>query len=148
MGIKAFLSPDDVLVDVRATDKSRLLGDLCKRAASAIGLNVALVSGEILKREELGSTGMGDGVAIPHARIQGLERPFGVLARLKKLMDFAAIDGRPVDLVFVLLLPGAPEGEQLTALASVARRLRNPEVMAALRGARDAADMYRVMIAE
>jgi hypothetical protein len=75
------------------------------------------ISGEILKRQELGSTGTGGGVAIPHARIEGLNRSFGILARPNKPIDFEAIVGRPVDLVFLLLLPANPVGEQLKALA-------------------------------
>jgi Phosphoenolpyruvate-dependent sugar phosphotransferase system, EIIA 2 len=84
------------------------------------------IAAEILKREELGSTGTGGGVAIPHARIQELNEPFGIFARLNRPIDFQAIDTRPVDLVFLLLLPGDPVGEQLKALATVARKLRDP----------------------
>src|SRR5215471_12486278 len=126
MNIKEFLSPNDTLVDVRASDKTRLLQELGRRAAATLNLAVEWISAEILKREELGSTGTGGGVAIPHARIQGLNRPFSILARLNKPIDFEAIDGRPVDLLFFLLLPADPAGEGIHALASVARKLREP----------------------
>src|SRR5262245_61412542 len=135
MDIKEFLAPSDALVDVRASDKRRLLQELSRRAAASLALAPERIASEILKREELGSTGTGGGVAIPHARIQGLNRSFGILARLNKPIDFQAIDGRPVDLVFLVLLPANPVGEQLKALASVARKLRDPACVRDLRSA-------------
>ena len=146
MDIRAFLSQKNVIVDVRASDKAQLLKDLSARAALEVVLDPALVSAEILKREELGSTGLGSGVAIPHARIPGLGKPYSVLARLKRPLDFAAIDGEPVDLVFLLLLPGSPGGEQLNALAAIARQLRNPTVAAMLRRARDGGEAYNAIL--
>ena len=147
MQISEFLSVDDCLVDVRATDKDALLRELARRAAVAAGLDAATVICEIEKREQLGSTGMGGGIAVPHARIAGLARPGGVLAKLRRGIDFAAIDGKPVDLVFLLLLPAATQGESLPALAAVARRLRDASTAARLREAADRAETYRVMTA-
>lgn len=147
MNIKDFLAPADVIVDMRATDKEQLLRDLSQRAATALGSDADFVTAEILKREELGSTGMGEGIAIPHARIPKLDRPFGMLARLRKAIDFAAIDEKPVDLVFLLLLPRAGEGDQLNALASVARMLRSPVTSSAIRAARDGAEAYEAIVA-
>ena len=148
MQIADFLSPDDTLCDVRAADKDRLLRELTGRAANALRLDAAALADAIAQRERLGSTGMGDGIAIPHARIAGLSKPFGLLARLRRAIDFAAIDGQPVDIVFLLLLPSAARGEQLTALASVARRLRDAQVTADLRDAADGAALYRAIVAE
>ena len=145
MQINEFLSPDDVLVDVRISDKETLLRELSLRAAAAAGIDPAIVTREIDKREELGSTGMGGGIAIPHARVAGATKPVGVLAKLKRPIDFAAIDGAAVDLVFLLLLPAASQGEQLTALAAVARRLRDPMTAEDLRKAADASAVYRVI---
>jgi nitrogen PTS system EIIA component len=145
MEIKDILAPDGVLGDIRAPDKGRLLQELSQRAAVSLGIEAGAVANAILKREDLGSTGVGAGVALPHARLPHVVRPFGILARLRKPIDFAAIDAEPVDLVFLLLLSAVPEGEQLNALACVARKLRIPEVAAALRGAGDAAQMYRAM---
>ncbi len=145
MDIKDFLSPADAMVDVRVSDKARLLQELTRRAAATLDLPADSVAGEILKREKLGSTGMGDGVAIPHARLKGLNRPFGIMARLKPAIEFDAIDGRPVDLVFLLLLPAAPEGKPLDALASVARKLRDPDSVRRLRSATDSAGLYHAM---
>jgi len=148
MQIADFLSPDDTLCDVRAADKDRLLRELTGRAANALRLDAAVLADAIAQRERIGSTGMGDGIAIPHARIADLSKPFGLLARLRRAIDFAAIDGQPVDIVFLLLLPSAAHGEQLTALASVARRLRDAQVTADLRDAADGAGLYRAIIAE
>ena len=148
MDIKSFFTQDNVMTDVRASDKDQLLKDLSTRAAVEVGLDPALVSAEILKREELGSTGLGSGVAIPHARISGLIKPHGVLARLNRALDFASIDEEPVDLVFLLLLPNSSTGEQLNALAAVARQLRRPTIATMLRKARHGSDAYNAMIAE
>jgi len=147
MNIKEFLSPDDTLVDVRVSDKTRLLQELAHRAAISLNLAAEQISAEILKREELGSTGTGGGVAIPHARIQGLHRSFGILVRLSKPIDFEAIDSRPVDLVFLLLLPVNPVDEQLKALAAVARKLRDPASLRNLRSADGTIGLYQAMIA-
>jgi PTS system nitrogen regulatory IIA component len=141
MEIKDFLSPDNALTKVRAPDKTRLLQDLAARAASALNLDANLVSIELLKREALGSTGTGDGVAIPHARIPDLTRPFGILVRLRHAIDFEAIDGKPVDIVFLLLLPQS-QGDPLNALASVARKLRDPAAVRRIRNAADERELY------
>src|SRR5947209_2455328 len=107
------------------------------RAAKAAHLEVQLVLGEILKREQLGCTGIGGSIAIPHARLQNLKKPFGSMVRLRKPISYDAIDGDPVDIVFLLLLPAGPAGDQLNALASTARKLRDRDTLARLRGAPD-----------
>jgi nitrogen PTS system EIIA component len=145
MQINEFLSPDDVLVDVRASDKDSLLHDLATLAAKTAGFDASVVTREIDKREQLGSTGIGGGIAIPHARVASVAKPVGVLAQLRRPIDFAAIDGNPVDLVFLLLLPAASQGSELTALAAVARKLRDVTTAARLRGAADRDDMYRLV---
>jgi PTS system nitrogen regulatory IIA component len=148
MDIKSFLSPGDVLMDVSAPDKARLLQKLADRAASVLDLPAERIFRELSAREELGSTGTGSGIAIPHARIGGIKKPFGILARLKRPVNFNAIDDRPVDVVFLLLLPTAPAGEQLNALASVARRLRNPQILRSLRAAAHCSDLFGAISAE
>ncbi|MGA8690701.1 MAG: PTS sugar transporter subunit IIA [Methyloceanibacter sp.] len=145
MKISDLLSPADIVLDVRAKDKSRLLRELSTRAAAEVGLDADQVSEEIAKREELGSTGVGNGVALPHARLRGLKAPFGLLARLRQAIDFAAIDDQPVDIVFLLLLPESADGAQLNALACVARVLRDPEALRRLRGASDNEALYRAI---
>jgi PTS system nitrogen regulatory IIA component len=146
MDIKDFLSPDHALIDVRASDKAALLQDLSSRAALALNLAADRIAAELLKREELGTTGTGGGIALPHARMPEVTRPFGMLVRLKRPMDFDAIDSKPVDIVFLLLLPAAPEGDQFQALASVARKLRDLSSLQRLRGAADSSELYRAMV--
>lgn len=146
MDITDFLSPADALTELRAPDKARVLQELSARAAATLKLDADGVSTDLLKREELGSTGMGNGVAIPHARFAELAKPFGILARLKKAIAFDAIDAQPVDIVFLLLLPSAADAGQLNALACVARKLRDPKVLAELRRADDGVALYRAMV--
>jgi PTS system nitrogen regulatory IIA component len=145
MKISDFLSPADIMLDVRAKDKSRLLRQLSARAATEVGLNADEVSEQITKREELGSTGVGNGVALPHARLRGLKVPFGLLARLRQGIDFAAIDDQPVDIVFLLLLPETADGAQLNALACVARAMRDPETLQRVRAAADREALFRAI---
>jgi len=145
MKISDFLSRSETLVNVRASDKEELLRELAKIAAAKLQLSEDDIVAELLKREGLGSTGLGSGVAIPHARFQALKKPFGTMARLRRPIDFDAIDGQPVDLVFLLLLPAAAEGEQLGALASVARKLRAPADLTKMRRAKNASELYRVL---
>jgi nitrogen PTS system EIIA component len=142
MKLSDLLSPADVMFDVRAANKRLLLQELAARAAASLGLKAEQIAPYLLKREDLGSTGIGRGVAIPHARLPDVPRPFGILARLKQGIDFDAIDGQPVDIVFVLLLPAAAENDALGALASVARTLRSPENLVRLRSARSASELY------
>jgi PTS system nitrogen regulatory IIA component len=145
MVISEFLAPADVLIDVQASDKTRLLRDLSAHAASALGLGTGVIASALLKREALGSTGVGRGVAIPHARIAELKKPYGVLARLKEPIGFDAVDDHPVDVVFVVLLPVSSEAEQLNALACVARKLHDPSALLAVREAADSAALRRAV---
>ena len=145
MKISDLLSPTDVMIDVRISNKRLLLQEFAAKAAVSLGLRVDQVAPCLLKREDLGSTGIGHGVAIPHARLPELQRPHGLLAKLKQPMEFDAIDGQEVDIVFVLLLPAAAENGQLGPLALVARTLRPPENLARLRSARNASELYAVI---
>jgi PTS system nitrogen regulatory IIA component len=145
MNIKDFLSPGSVITDLRASDKTTLLLELARRAGAVLKVPSDTIAAEILKRERLGSTGVGDGIAIPHARVPGLQSPFGMLARLKPPMDFEAVDGQPVDLVFLLLAPASSPAGQLNVLACVARRLRDAGTLEGLRGAKDSEALYARM---
>ena len=145
MEIKNFLAPSQVMIDVRASDKAGLLQELARRAAAALDLAPDAVLNALLKREELGSTGTGAGVAVPHARLAGVDKPFGLLARLGKAIDFDSIDGRPVDIVFLLLLPEKSHGAQINALACAARALRDPEALLNLRRAVNIAAIFRAV---
>jgi nitrogen PTS system EIIA component len=142
MKVAELLSPADVAIDVRAADKPGLLRELAGRAAGTLGISADALSAEVLKRDELGSTGIGGGVCIPHARLREVPRPHGVLVRLRHPIEFESIDGKPVDIVFLLALPASQQLAQLNALAAVARKLRDPEVLRKLREAPSAAALY------
>lgn len=146
MSIEEFLAPGDAVADLRAGDKGRLLQDLAARAATALGLPRERVEQALLKREMLGSTGVGGGIAIPHARLEDLKKPFGLVGLLRKPIDFDAIDGKPVDIVFLLLTPAVAEGAHLNALATVARRLREQERVREMRAATDGAALYQAIV--
>jgi PTS system nitrogen regulatory IIA component len=147
MKIKDFLSASDVAIDVRASDKASLLKDLAARAASALGLSADAIANEIEKRDELGSTGIGGGVSIPHARFREVRKPFGLLVRLKQPIEFDAVDAQPVDIVFLLVLPAASQLDQLNALAAVARRFRDPVTLRKMRSAANEAELYQEVTA-
>ncbi|HWV96622.1 MAG TPA: PTS sugar transporter subunit IIA [Xanthobacteraceae bacterium] len=142
-----FLTVENSLIDVRASTKKELLVQLCVRAAVVLALDGDMLLSVVQNREELGSTGMGDGVALPHARIPELQKVFAILARLQKPLAFDAIDNRPVDIVCMLFLPAGRSGESLNALAAVARKLRDPEARDRLRQCTSAAALHREMVA-
>jgi nitrogen PTS system EIIA component len=148
MKITDFLSPGNAMIDVATANKKKLLQTLARKAGTIVSVAPDHILTELCKREELGSTGVGGGVALPHARFQQVGKPVGLLFRLRKPIDFDAVDGEPVDIVFLLLLPETGDSEPLGALASIARKLRNPEVAAALREARDGREMYRALAAD
>jgi PTS system nitrogen regulatory IIA component len=122
-----------IMPALKAGSKKQLFQELANRAADVYGLDARAVIAGLMAREQLGSTAMGDGVAIPHARIAGLDRIVGLFARLEKPVEFDAMDGRGVDLVFVLLAPEESGADHLRALARVSRLLRAQEVREKLR---------------
>jgi PTS system nitrogen regulatory IIA component len=146
MTIEDFLAPDDVLFGLRMSGKLALLDALSRRAGESLDLPAADLLAALLRREELGSTGIGDGIAIPHARLEAVRRPHGIFARLREPIEFGAVDDRPVDLVVLLLLPAGPSADHLNALAAVARRLRDRETATAMRQARDAAGLHCLIL--
>jgi len=144
--ISDFLSPAEMMLDVRAKDKASLLRQLCTEAATKLRLNADEVVGQIAKREALGSTGLGNGLALPHARLKGLKAPFALLARLHHGIDFDSIDNQPVDIVFLLLLPDAANGDaQLNVLAWAARQLRDPKALQRIRDAASTEVMFEAI---
>ena len=140
------IGPDRVFAGVRALDKQKLLAELGKRAAAALGLGVADVIASLAAREALGSTGIGAGIAVPHARLEGLGDMVGFFARLQQPIEFNAIDGKKVDLVFLLLSPARGPAAHLAALAAIARRLRDPEAAAAIRAAGSEAQIRDILL--
>jgi PTS system nitrogen regulatory IIA component len=147
MKIEDFLAPGSV-VELKASDKRDVITALSRQAASALALDATAVMNALLSREELGSTGMGQGFALPHARLAEVKKPFGIFARLRRPVDFDAVDGLPVDLVFLLLLPINAQGDQLNALACVARRLRDQGTTERLRRTRDAAGAFHLLVGD
>ncbi len=148
MKIAEILGPENVVAALDGGSKSRVLQALAARAAPAVGLPEKLILRALLDREQLGSTGIGAGTAIPHTRLAGLQVPFGMLARLKAPVDFDAIDEAPVDIVFLLLMPAGAGQQHLNALACVARQLRSPQVLRNLRAAGDDATLHRAIVVE
>jgi PTS system nitrogen regulatory IIA component len=141
-----FLTPEAVLPALRGQGKKQALQELSAGAARLIpGLDSREIFDTLLQRERLGSTGIGDGVAIPHGKLPKLDQLFGMVARVERPIDFDAIDGQPVDLLFLLLAPEGAGADHLKALARVARALREPGVRERLRAARDAAALYAVL---
>jgi PTS system nitrogen regulatory IIA component len=131
------LSPDAVVLNLEAGSKRQVLQVLAERVAEAHGLEAGPVLDALLEREKLGTTGIGAGLAIPHAKLEGLDRLVGVFARLRTPVGFDSLDDEPVDLVFLLLAPTDAAAEHLKALARVARVFRDEALCTALRQAVD-----------
>ncbi len=148
MQIADFLSPENVFVDVAPASKASVLARLAELAGRRLGRPGDEILELLAARERLGSTGIGDGVAIPHARVPGLRQPVGLLARLASPVPFEAIDDVPVDMVFVLLMPEEGTGAHLNVLACIARQLRASQVREAMRLAGDAAQLYVAAVTE
>lgn len=146
MPLAELLSPDAVAPALKVQGKKQILQELANHAATLTGLPAHDIFETLLQRERLGSTGVGDGIAIPHGKLASLDRLFGFVARLEKPIDFDAIDGMPVDILFLLLAPESAGADHLKALARVARVLRRPGVLERVRGAHDASAIYAVLI--
>jgi PTS system nitrogen regulatory IIA component len=145
MLISDFIAPDSVEPVLKVKTKKQLLQELSARAAPLTGLPERDIFEVLLQRERLGSTGLGQGIAIPHAKLQGLKHIVGVFARLAEPIDFDAVDGQNVDIVFLLLAPTAAGADHLTALARISRLLREGSAVEKLRASKDAAALYAVL---
>ena len=144
--LAALLSDDHVVLKLRTATKAALLVDLARRASALTDLPPAALHAALAAREALGSTGFGAGIAVPHARIVGLADPCGLLVRLDKALAYDAIDGNPVDLVFLLLTPLGQDSAHLALLAAISRRLRDKSVANAVRGAATPAQAKRILL--
>jgi nitrogen PTS system EIIA component len=133
--ISDLLAPEAVSAGLGVSTKKALFQELGSIAARVCGFDAKLIAERLAAREKLGSTGFGGGIAIPHARIEGVGQVVGIFVRLNRPLDFAAVDELPVDLVFALLSPAGAGAEHLKALACVSRRLRDKGFAAKLRGA-------------
>ncbi len=145
MEINDLLPPDGVTADLKVTSKKQALQDLAKRAAEVSGLHERTVFDVLMERERLGTTGVGNGIAIPHGKLPNLDRLYGFFARLGQPIDFQAIDERPVDLIFVLLAPESAGADHLKALARISRLLRDQSVCDKLRGTDSAEALFAIL---
>jgi len=145
MLISSILKPAGVKVATSASSKKRLLHDLGDLAASAYGIEADMAVEALMERETLGPTGVGHGVALPHARLPDLDDVLGVFILLEKPIDFDAVDRQPVDLVFALFAPEKSVVEHLKALALVSRTLRETAVRTKLRANADAQTLYTIL---
>lgn len=139
------LTPDRVLLGLKATSKRQVLQSLAQTAARVTGVDATAILEALMQRERLGTTGLGGGIAIPHARIRDLGSFTGFFARLAKPVDFEAVDGAPVDLVFLLLAPEGAGADHLKVLARVARLLRDEDLCAELRASEDRARVHALL---
>jgi PTS system nitrogen regulatory IIA component len=143
MEIADLLSPDRVVLGLAVRDKAGLLAELARRAGATLGIPPPAIVAALQAREQLGSTGLGRGFALPHTRLPGLSGFFGLFARLGRPIPFQAIDEKPVDLVFLLLIPERAGNEHVGALAAISRALRDPAVLERLRRADSADAVWR-----
>ena len=146
MDLSDLLSPAAVLPALKAQSKKQVIQELSDRAARLSGLSQREIFDTILQRERLGSTGVGNGVAIPHGKLRSSDRLMGVFARLARPVDFDAVDDLPVDLAFLLLAPEGAGADHLKALARIARVLRNQAVAQQLRATDDAEALYALLV--
>jgi PTS system nitrogen regulatory IIA component len=147
MQLSDFLDFESIRVDLSAGNKRQLLNQLSQIAAARLAIDPSVIADSIAERERLGSTGFGGGVAIPHGKLEGLDRIYAMVVRLAAPIDYKAIDGTPVDLVFMLLSPPDAGAEHLKSLAAVSRLVRHGATVEKLRGARSRDALAAVLIA-
>ena len=145
MDMATILAANAVRVFSTVSSKKRLFQNLGEIAAADFGVPARRVVEALLERESLGPTGVGHGIALPHARIAGLERVHGIFVRLDKAIEFDAVDRKPVDLVFALFAPEDAGVDHLKALALVSRTMRDPALYAKLRANADPATLHAVL---
>lgn len=148
MELSDLLKPEAIRVNTGCTSKKRLMHDVADLAQSAYDIDSGTAFEALLERESLGPTGVGHGVALPHARIAGLESCVGVFMLLEKPIDFDSVDRQPVDLVFGLFAPEDAGVEHLKALARVSRLLRDPAVCTKLRANQSVVTLYTILTEE
>lgn len=145
MSLTDLLTPAAVIPALKANTKKQVMQELAAKAAELTGQNERTVLEVLMQREKLGSTAVGGGIAIPHGKLPKLESMFGLFARLARPVDFEALDGQPVDLIFLLLAPESAGADHLKALARVARLLRDPDTARKLRESEDATALFAVL---
>ncbi len=145
MEISDLITPGSVEANLRASSKKQAIQDLARKAADLVGLHERAVFDVLMERERLGTTGVGNGIAIPHGKLAQLDRLYGLFARLETPIDFQAIDEQPVDLIFLLLAPESAGADHLKALARVSRLLRDKTVCEKLRGTDSNEALYALL---
>lgn len=145
MEMSELLQPEAVISGLKASSKKQALQELARHAGQITGVNDRRIFETLLERERLGTTGVGNGIAIPHGKLADFKRLYGVFARLDKPIDFDAIDEQPVDLIFLLLAPEGAGADHLKALARVSRLLRDTSVCEKLRGTDTADGLYMLL---
>ena len=145
MDIVNLLTPDGVTPNLHATSKKQALQELAKHASALTGLHERTVFDVLLERERLGTTGVGNGIAIPHGKLPGIDQLYGLFARLETPIDFDSIDEQPVDLIFMLLAPENAGADHLKALARVSRLLRDKAMCEKLRGSDKSDALYALL---
>lgn len=145
MTLDSLIDRQSVFANVKAPNKKQLLQELSQAMAARVAIDHRLIFETLLTREKLGSTGIGQGIAIPHGKLPSISRVYGLFARLPQAVDFESVDGQPVDLVFVLLAPEHAGADHLKALAKISRLLRDPAVVAKLRGTDDPEGLYAIL---
>ena len=142
MALADLLQQDAIIPALRANSKKQLLQELAAKASKLTGLPEREIFDVILQRERLGSTGVGNGIAIPHGKLNSIKSIIGIFARLEQPVDFEALDDQPVDLVFLLLAPEGAGADHLKALSRIARVLRDQDLVAKLRATDSASAIY------
>lgn len=148
MELNSIVHPECILTGVKPSSKKQVLQEMAELAASHTGRGVQEILEVLLEREKLGSTGVGNGVAIPHGKLPKLEGISGYFARLTKPVNFDSVDDQPVDVVFMLLAPEGSGADHLKALSRIARVLRNQSTLASLRGAKDVDSIFSLITDE
>ncbi len=146
MEISDLIKPEAVISGLKASSKKQGMQELARHAAQITGVNDKKIFETLLERERLGTTGVGNGIAIPHGKLPEFKRLYGVFAKLDKPIDFDAIDEQPVDLIFLLLAPEGAGADHLKALARVSRLLRDARTCEKLRGTNTADGLYMLLI--
>ncbi len=145
MEIADLITTEGVIANLRATSKKQALQDLARHAASITDVHERAIFDVLLERERLGTTGVGNGIAIPHGKLPSLDRLYGLFARLEEPVDFDSIDEKPVDLIFLLLAPESAGADHLKALARVSRLLRDKKTCEKLRATESAEALYALL---
>ncbi len=145
MSLHDLIDSDAIIASLKAPSKKQALQELSERASAVAGIPAREIFDALLQRERLGSTGVGGGIAIPHGKLPRVERMLGVFARLERPIDYEALDGEPVDLIFLLLAPKSAGADHLKALSRVARSLRDPSLTARLRATKDASGLFLLL---